>query len=191
MKIRQLSLRLRRLVFIAAHVASVVLCLASATMWLRSYRWVDAWHVAFGRTWVDFDTSAGGFGLLITVCHDPEDAAWPTTQIHRLRTRQDRITEYWRIRRFSFGFLPQEDVPSYYSINAPLWAVMLISLCPPALTLAVRWRTRSRMRYRMRQHLCLRCGYDLRATPDRCPECGTLVPARQNNKRDGLAEPHS
>ena len=65
-------------------------------------------------------------------------------------------------------------VPSYVDVVVPQWLLVLLTLTPPAFRLGV---TQRRRRNRLRQGRCLQCGYDLRATPDRCPECGT-IPAR-------------
>ena len=54
-----------------------------------------------------------------------------------------------------------------HAIACPTLAVL------PVLAL-LRWR---RDRRRFAHGLCQRCGYDLRATPDRCPECGTAARA--------------
>jgi hypothetical protein len=60
---------------------------------------------------------------------------------------------------------------------APHRLVVAGTLVLPGLRLASPVLRRRRQRRRSREGLCPACGYDLRASPGRCPECGA-VPAR-------------
>jgi hypothetical protein len=67
---------------------------------------------------------------------------------------------------FQIARYPTPD--SQLTLVAPLWALAGASAILPAL-FARRWQ---RGRKDRRVGLCPSCGYDLRATPGRCPECG-------------------
>jgi hypothetical protein len=68
-------------------------------------------------------------------------------------------------------------------IVLPYWALAVPLALWPAGTIAgvtVRRQRRMLAQRRQRQGRCTGCGYDLRATPQRCPECGTAVPGHSD-----------
>jgi hypothetical protein len=56
-----------------------------------------------------------------------------------------------------------------FGVYIPLWLLSFVLALPWILVAMIR------RAYRQPAGMCVRCGYDLRATPDRCPECGTSV----------------
>jgi hypothetical protein len=58
--------------------------------------------------------------------------------------------------------------PPFWVLGVPYWFIALLTTAIPARWL---WLYR-RSAQRRSRGLCLACGYDLRATAERCPECG-------------------
>ncbi len=62
---------------------------------------------------------------------------------------------------------------------APLWSFSILPLSILSVQVASRLRRRW-LKARLTGCFCSHCGYDLRATPLRCPECGVAAAARRN-----------
>lgn len=85
---------------------------------------------------------------------------------------------------FGWGFNqwtlpPFSSLTSFQEINLPIWLVsILFGFWPFSV-----WRGNRRRAKRAKLGQCLECGYDLRGTPNRCPECGTIT---ASSNRGGL-----
>jgi hypothetical protein len=68
----------------------------------------------------------------------------------------------------------------YSGVAAPAWFIAMLAAILPVHWVC-QWKRKDR---RVKAGLCRKCGYDLRATPERCPECGTGVGAGDQNWRE-------
>jgi hypothetical protein len=75
-------------------------------------------------------------------------------------------------------FVARGPMPMWTVGDITVWPVIAGLLVPPLLVGGLRWRRVRERRQRVRLGLCTNCGYDLQATPDRCPECGASAPAK-------------
>jgi hypothetical protein len=190
--------RLFRILFNSATAVSLVLCFATAGLWVRGYLVTDSWFV---QTWtVEGDRSRwtqdtlrcgrGGFGMARIVQYfDSKEAAALMARYESLPTHSATSAKY---PDFNFGDTPvwggfKHGAFAHDDAGAPAvqrppkvygwqWVVPLWAVVPPLAILPAvsAWRLFRRWR-RVGVGCCPICGYDLRATPDRCPECGTIA----------------
>jgi hypothetical protein len=84
-----------------------------------------------------------------------------------------RLRQNWY--GFHFGRVGNQDRGwSAQGLMVPHVLLVLVSL-GPAACVGASALARARNRRRARSGLCERCGYDLRASTERCPECGTVI----------------
>ena len=185
-------MRIRRIISATGIAVPLTIFVASAVLWLRSSAVPDC------LTW-NYTNRASGRHISIR-CRNPDGTFtvdWETFVTTRAVLAQMpwmapdgwsyfRETDFSKlvvrpIPRYAFGgfeYLNDDGtyvfdnlkLPAIHRDSAiPLWFVMTVSSIWPMATL-VRL-----VRHRPRPGHCRRCGYDLRATPQRCPECGAVA----------------
>ena len=113
----------------------------------------------------------------------PDRMGWATSAdlppLERRATFVRRASLYRgrEIAALGFGYVGTryDASPGGPTDDRSVWAPLWVPWAAVAAAVALLWRRWSRLRGRSAANLCLRCGYDLRASPSRCPECGDAV----------------
>jgi hypothetical protein len=172
--------RVFRILFTTAAACSLLLCVTACVFWVRGYWYVEhVWLTRAAQT-VSAWSARGDLSLAWATNWRGDATTGYRREAHAgASTYRRGITATLEHRLLGFGWRDARDGKARFRVVAcPAYAVVLATALPPALW-AVAWRRR---RGRARHGLCARCGYDMRATPKRCPECGT-VPARHDLDR--------
>jgi hypothetical protein len=196
-----------RRLFTLLSALSLLLCVVSSALWIRSYstRTVVTFWTSKGRSqlawergtaWVDNDPqqqferevprrvqhkSNELFHEARQMTEDrwkaEENGSKSKDELKKMAQDHDfKIVRSLRLQSLSRR-MAQQPMTSPFRAAAPLWPIAAsFGILPMVWTMRLSLSLLARKK-RLRGSLCPVCGYDVRATPDRCPECGA-VPAR-------------
>jgi hypothetical protein len=176
--------RVKRRLFTIAAAASLLLCLGTMILWVGSIGHVDAGFWASQSHDLSYYSWSGCFGGYVAIGDGPSNPA-------------NRGLKHWRYddrgRIYSLSSSPLMPGPGPWGFGfhvgrsvaggwihgghriitafAPHWFLAAVFTVFP-----LQWIKRRLVRARrLRKGLCEACGYDLRATRERCPECGAVT----------------
>lgn len=171
---------MRRILSNLCCVGSLLLCVTATVLWVRSYTVASAFGYYTERRddgmYHDYYFYSAHGQLSFTAFRQDS----PSTALRnrllgewnsplQAKTRPDE----WRFAGFSHEQVIHLPMREWTTWGVPYGFLVILTIAPP-----VAWIVhRRRHRYRANAGLCATCGYDLRATPNRCPECGATSQA--------------
>ena len=168
---------MRRRLFTLATVVSATLCVAACALGVRSYWWAEARGVSREQWSAQCGVAAGrlriGWGKLL------DDGGTWGPALRFARSTYPAIDDPPNARHpatlRNLGFAAEHVVHPHNTddrvLIVPMW--LPVAVLALAAVLSRRAAHRALQADRRASGLCPTCGYDLRATADRCPECGT------------------
>jgi hypothetical protein len=191
---------MRRRLFTLLSALSLMLCVATMVFWVRDYSTGDVWYLrrvrpshtdpqrTEQREWT-LSSSHGSVEVLHSFRSSGRWIAWEEgfgrdCPYHLFQHNRYDSTEFplpryrhpdWHHAGFWFARTTDGNASGFQTSDTdvclPDWSIAACSVLLPAVQFRRHLRLRSR-----RPGSCRNCSYDLRATPDRCPECGTTPP---------------
>jgi hypothetical protein len=165
--------------FATCSAASLLLCVIVLAGWGAS------WLAQYGVHWTEPQRLYGlaasrGVIMWVDVRQPPGAAAWfggtygrefyQVSPSEPMLPPPNLLSTEWTWLSFAGIEFSQRSPPlTFRRIAVPCWGIVLLLLIAPGMW----YRQRRRDRLAATRGLCRACGYDLRASPDRCPECGT------------------
>jgi hypothetical protein len=184
---------MRRRIFTLVSAFSVLMF--AGTAGLLTMSWRQAWVMRYGGGGTRVDVVVGRRVLLVDTYLQPVLVLAKRGRLSMRFERRDGFGNegcHWEFNRYSEDEIwdPATRLPTgdhlvshpnksgrdagAVELSIPMWLLLSSAAVLPIVALPSR-----RPRIRRRISRCPICGYDLRATPERCPECGMVSAAEK------------